>query len=191
MTLYIVARGIEQGTRGALVAVLGVQTAHVLHIVVAVLGVSALLASSSLAFDIMKYSGAAYLMGLGIRAILDAADQPGDLAPPARSLWRTFAQSVTISVLNPLTTLFYLAFLPAFVDPVQGAASTQFVKLGLMHICFGFVVKGGYALVAGSIRTGLMDRALSVRTQGWIVGGVYGLIGSGMAVSSLVEAHIA
>ena len=110
--LYIVARSVEQGRWAGLVSALGVHVGTLVHVAAAALGLSALLVSSALAFDIVKYLGAIYLVYLGIRRLLasDARAEAGAAAP--RSLRRLFAQGIVVNVLNPKTALFFLAFLP-------------------------------------------------------------------------------
>jgi len=118
--LYIVARSVEQGRWAGLVSALGVHVGTLVHVAAAALGLSALLVSSALAFDIVKYLGALYLMYLGIRRLLtsDAAAAASAAAP--RSLRRLFAQGIVVNILNPKTALFFLAFLPQFTTRGAG-----------------------------------------------------------------------
>ena len=113
---YIVARSIDQGRVAGVVSTLGVGTGALIHVGAAALGVSALLMSSALAFSVLKYLGAAYLIYLGVRKFLvrDHAEQPRSLE--RRTLARTFYDGVIVNVLNPKTALFFFAFLPQFVD---------------------------------------------------------------------------
>ena len=119
--LYIVARSVEGGKTAGLVSVLGVQTGALVHIAFAALGLSAILASSAVAFSVVKWLGAAYLVWLGLRRIF-GYDEAEDVAVEPEHLSRVFWQGVVVNTLNPKTALFFLAFLPQFVDPSRSAA---------------------------------------------------------------------
>jgi threonine/homoserine/homoserine lactone efflux protein len=128
-----------------------------LHAAAAALGVSALLASSALAFAIVKYAGAAYLIYLGVRRLLDdEGDDPGRAEPAGRR--RLFWQGFVVNSLNPKTALFFLAFLPQFVDPGRGAVAPQVLALGVLFLVLAMLSDSTYAVVAGSIRPWLGER---------------------------------
>lgn len=114
--LYIVTRSMDQGRAAGLVSVLGIHTGSIVHVAAAALGLSAILASSALTYGIVKYVGAAYLIWLGIRALRCRDQERPDVAGKGHSLRRVYAQGVVVNVLNPKTALFFLAFLPQFVD---------------------------------------------------------------------------
>src|SRR6266436_6262009 len=113
---YVVSRSIGHGRAAGLVSVLGIVTGTLCHVVAAALGISALLASSVVAFQFVKYLGAAYLIYLGIRTLLRDDSQLLQAANGEHRLLRIFAQGVLVNLLNPKTALFFLAFLPQFVD---------------------------------------------------------------------------
>lgn len=119
--LFIVARSVEQGRAAGLVSVLGIHLGTIVHVTAAAVGLSALLVSSALAFAIIKYLGAAYLIWIGIRTLM--AKDPDPKAPivPAESLRRVFRDGFVVNLFNPKTAIFFLAFLPQFVDPARGA----------------------------------------------------------------------
>ena len=127
---------------------LGVEAGGLVHVTAATLGLSALLASSAVAFGVVKYAGAAYLIWLGISR-LRSREAP-ELPAPARD-GQVFRQGVMVNVLNPKTALFFLAFLPQFIDPDAGSASLQAALLGLVFVAIAFVSDGLYALVGGSV----------------------------------------
>src|SRR3954466_5708398 len=112
---YIVAQSVDKGRRAGLASAAGVATGGLVHVAAAVIGLSALIASSAEAFTAVKLVGAAYLIATGIRRILSKDDEPGAEAP-AVPLSRIYRQGVVVNVLNPKTALFFLAFLPQFVD---------------------------------------------------------------------------
>ena len=130
-------------------SVAGVHVGTVVHVVAAALGLSALLVSSAAAFAVVKYAGAAYLVALGLRRLLGrsperAATGPARLPSPARA----FRQGVVVNVLNPKTALFFLAFLPPFLDPARGPLFGQVLVLGLTFILLGLLSDSTYALLA-------------------------------------------
>src|SRR5256886_15402182 len=124
--LYIVARSVEQGRIAGLASVCGITTGTLVHVLAAALGLSALLASSALAFAVVKYAGAGYLIYIGARRILSRSDTPAaQLELPRRSLGRLYRDGFAVNLLNPKTALFFLAFLPQFVDPSGGRSEER------------------------------------------------------------------
>ena len=149
--LYIVARSVEQGRIAGLASVFGITTGTLVHVLASTLGLSALLASSALAFGIVKYAGAGYLIYMGVRRILKQADAPASpLKLPKRTLGRLYRDGFIVNLLNPKTALFFLAFLPQFVDSSRGAVPFQIAFLGLLFTLMGLTSDGLYALVAGT-----------------------------------------
>jgi threonine/homoserine/homoserine lactone efflux protein len=147
--IYLVARSLTEGPRAGLLSALGIETGTLVHTAAAAVGLSALLASSATAFAVVKYAGAAYLVYLGIRRLLTRDPPPGTSAP-AQPLAKLFRQGVIVNVLNPKTAVFFLAFLPQFVDP-DGTVWTQVVVFGIAFVLLGLVTDGAYALAAGSL----------------------------------------
>ncbi len=148
--LFIIGRSMAQGRLAGLVSDVGIHSATLVHVLAAALGLSAILASSALAFGMVKYAGAAYLVWLGLRRIFgrEAASGQQARAPVGyRRLWR---DGFVVNLLNPKTALFFLAFLPQFVDPARGSAAAQVVTLGLVFVMIGFVTDGCYAMAAGT-----------------------------------------
>ena len=156
--LYIVSRSVEQGPLAGIVSTLGVAAGTVCHSAAAALGLSALLISSAIAFEVVKYLGAAYLVYLGVRhlATREGASLVHDLG--RRALSRIFAEAVVVNVLNPKTALFFLAFLPQFVDVERGSVGVQIFTLGLLFAVLGVLSDGLYALGAGSVHRWLGRR---------------------------------
>jgi threonine/homoserine/homoserine lactone efflux protein len=146
--------------------------------------VSALLVSSALAFSLLKYAGAAYLVFLGVRTLLrkDADEAPATL-PRERSLSRLFLQGVVVNVLNPKTALFFLAFLPQFVNPARGAVAGQVLVLGTVFVLLGACTDGTWALLAGSASRFLRDHAGFRRGQRYVAATAYVGLGVATAVS--------
>ena len=184
--LYIVARSVEGGRTAGLVSVLGVQTGAVVHIAFAALGLSAILASSAVAFSVVKWLGAAYLVWLGLRRIFGRDDEDDDVAVEPERLARVFSQGVIVNTLNPKTALFFLAFLPQFVDPARGAAWVQILLLGATFVILALCSDGLYALLSGTAGGWLrrkMEGADFRRGQRYVSGGVLVALGAVAAAS--------
>ena len=178
--LYIVTQSVMHGRRGGLVGMLGVQTGGLVHVVAASLGLSAIIASSATAFSIVKYSGAAYLVWLGIARLRSDGSMADPVAQPTRSLVRVYRQGFVVNTLNPKTALFFLAVLPQFVDPARGTVWLQSLALGALFIAIAMVSDGIWAFAAGWVSSRLQSRrARSVERYG--TAGV--LIGLGIAAA--------
>jgi threonine/homoserine/homoserine lactone efflux protein len=147
--LYVVVQSAEHGRMAGLVSVAGLHLGTLVHTAAAAVGLSALLVSSAVAFSVVKYTGAAYLVYLGIRRLLTRDPPPGTSAP-AQPLAKLFRQGVIVNVLNPKTAVFFLAFLPQFVDP-DGTVWSQVVVFGIAFVLLGLVTDSAYALAAGSL----------------------------------------
>src|SRR4051794_21412450 len=166
--LYVVTQSIGHGRRAGLAAVAGIHTGTTVHIAAAAAGLSALLASSVAAFDVVKYAGAVYLVAVGIRRL---AGREREAAPrAARSARSLYRQGIVVNVLNPKTALFFLAFLPQFVDPSRGAAWQQILLLGAIFAVLGFVTDGTYAVVAGTLGEWLDGSRAYLRVQRYFSG---------------------
>jgi threonine/homoserine/homoserine lactone efflux protein len=179
--LYIIARSMDQGRLAGFVSVLSIETGNSVHVLAATLGLSALLLSSALAFSIVKYLGAAYLVYLGIRRLL-RHDQAQDItALQKQSLQRIFSQGVLVAALNPRTALFFLAFLPQFVDPSAGSVTLQLLTLGGIFVMMAIVSDGTYALLASTAGGWLKRNQSFLRAERYVVGSTY--IGLGVAAA--------
>lgn len=181
--VYIIARSTSQGWKAGLVSVLGVDSATLIHVVAAAFGLSALLASSALAFNIIKYLGAAYLIYLGIRTWLSKADAEEAVNQKPASAARIWFQGLLTNVLNPKVALFFLAFLPQFVDPSRGNVASQMLVLGLIFTAVGFVVDLVVAFLASSAGNWLRRRTKAQQAQKWIAGSVYITLGVSTALT--------
>jgi threonine/homoserine/homoserine lactone efflux protein len=179
---YIVTRSLAQGRRAGVTSMLGVQAGGLVHVVAAAFGVSALIASSATAFTIVKYVGAAYLILLGVRKLLSRGDE--DVEPEPRgsvSGSRLFWQGAVVNLLNPKTALFFLAFLPQFVDPSAGAVAPQMLVLGTLLVGLGVMSDGTYALVAAGAGRRLRETAAARRRLDRLSGGVF--VGLGLVAA--------
>jgi len=181
-TLYIIARSIQQGRLAGFVSSLGVQVGTMVHIGAAALGLSALLVSSALAFNVVKYAGAAYLIYLGIKTLLTK-----ERIEPTRvrnaKLSRVFYQGMVVNVLNPKTALFFFAFLPQFISVSRGGVMLQIILLGSILIFLGTLSDSIYALASGSIGNWLRGNLKFLRAQKYFAGSVYIGLGAATALS--------
>ncbi len=149
--LYILARSVSQGRTARLVPVLAIETANSCHATTAALGLSAILLSSALAFNVVKYLGAVYLIYLGIRKLAAREeDQPQTMNEP-QSLWRIYSQGVIVNLLNPKVALFFFAFLPQFVNVNSGHTTTQILTLGALFVGMAIITDSLYAILGGSV----------------------------------------
>jgi threonine/homoserine/homoserine lactone efflux protein len=149
--LFVIARSVEQGRLAGFVSDLGIHTATLVHVLAAAIGLSALLASSALAFSIVKYAGAAYLIWLGLKKIFGRAEAADVDAGAAYGYARLFRDGFIINLLNPKTALFFLAFLPQFVDVSRGHVAMQIAFLGLLLTLLGLISDGCYTLAASAV----------------------------------------
>ena len=171
--LYITARSANQGRLAGLVSVLAIETANFTQAIAATLGLSAILLSSALAFDVVKYLGAAYLIYLGIRKLLVSEEgiENGEVKP--ESLSRIYWQGLVVNLLNPKTALFFFAFLPQFVDPHKGNVTTQTLLLGALFVGMAIITDSLYALLASSLADKLRGSRHFQKGQRYFAGLVY------------------
>ena len=178
--LYIVTRSVAQGRRAGLVSMLGIETGALVHVTAAAVGVSALVASSATAFTVLKYAGAAYLVFLGVRKLLERPEAAQDAA--RRTHRRLFWEGALVNALNPKTATFFLAFLPQFVDPGRGPVVLQVLALGLLFVLVAIASDGLWALVAGTASR--RRRSIgSSRALARVSGGVYLSLGAAAALA--------
>lgn len=156
--IYCATRSLGQGRTAGVMSALGVAAGSVVHALAAAAGLSALLVYSSTAFMIVKYVGAAYLVYLGVRLVLSGR-KAADLANlPPTSLWRIFRQGAVTNILNPKVALFFMSFLPQFVDPSHGSAALQILILAGIFNFTGTSVNVLVALLCGSLSAWLERR---------------------------------
>jgi threonine/homoserine/homoserine lactone efflux protein len=179
--VYIVARSIHQGRRAGLASVLGIHVGTLVHITAATLGLSALVLSSAVAFTAVKIAGAVYLVGLGLWTLFSRRAEPEVALGGERNLRRAFAQGIVVNVLNPKTALFFLAFLPQFVDPDAPHPALQIAFLGVLFALLGLVTDSLWALAAGTAGGFLRRSRRFLSAQRYVTGTVY--IGLGVATA--------
>jgi threonine/homoserine/homoserine lactone efflux protein len=186
--LYVLARSIDQGRKAGLASCSGIATGTLVHVVGATLGLSALLLSSAVAYSLVKYAGAAYLIYLGIKKLRERSGM--DVNPKhvaALPLRRVYAQGVLVEALNPKVAIFFFAFLPQFVNPARGHVSLQFFTLGMLFALLGFTTDSVWALAAGSAAGWLRGNQTFIRNERYVSGTVY--LGLGMATAVTGSRH--
>lgn len=181
-TLLTVARATSSGTKVGIATGAGIAAGDVIHTFMAIIGISAIIAASALLFSAIKYLGAAYLLYLGIRAILEKA--PANLAAGALpiSAGRAFRQAILAELLNPKTALFFLAFLPQFVHPGNGSVMLQLTILGIIFVLLGLVSTVVFAVSAGTLGGFLRRNPAVLKWQGKVVGGIFCALGVRLAL---------
>ena len=166
--LYVISRSLEQGRRAGIVSALGIGVGTLAYTLVTALGLSALLFSLPILFNAIRYAGALYLAYLGVRMLFAKVVKTRGVTggkPVHMSLGSVFRQGVTTNVLNPKVSLFFLAFLPQFVDQSRGQIALQLVLLGLMFDTSGTSVNVLVATLAGRVGDSLKKRSAFSRIQ--------------------------
>jgi threonine/homoserine/homoserine lactone efflux protein len=180
--LYVVTRSIEMGRAGGIASCAGITTGTVVHISLATAGLSSLVLASRVAFDAVKYVGAAYLVFLGVRRLLSRAGEAEVAEPAPRTLRRAYTQGIVVNLTNPKTIVFIFAFVPQFVDPHAGHVWLQVLVLGLSFAGLGFLSDSMYAAIAGSVADRLRGSAGIARFERWFGGSV--LVGLGIVAAA-------
>jgi threonine/homoserine/homoserine lactone efflux protein len=176
--IYIATRSVSQGPRAGVASALGVEAGTLVHVAAAAAGLSALVASSATAFSVLKYLGAAYLLYLAVRTLLTRGENAAPAEVAEAPLRRAFAEGVLVNVLNPKVALFFLAFLPQFIDPARGDAAVQTLVLGAVFFVAGFVMDLLYVAAAGALGRWLRGKGTLARRQRHVTAGIYFALGA-------------
>lgn len=171
--LYVVTRGAVQGRRAGIVSAAGLSAGAFVHVIAAVVGLSAILATSATAFTIVKLAGAAYLIWIGVQAILSRGGlaRPDAVAP--QPMRRLFLDGVIISIFNPKIAIFFLAYLPLFTDPVTGSVTLQLAVLGCIYCGLAFFSDSAYAVLASGASGWFRDRMLNSSVMRYVTGSIF------------------
>jgi threonine/homoserine/homoserine lactone efflux protein len=171
--IYVVTRSVDQGRSAGMISVLGVETATCAYALAAAIGLTGLIAASELGFTIVRYAGAAYLVSLGVRKLLERDDS---LEAVAEVRSRLYLKGVLVQALNPKIAIFFLAFLPQFADSAFGL-----LALGMIFTLLAVLTDSGYVLLAGGVAGRLRASARARRGLARLSGGVY--IGLGITAA--------
>ncbi len=179
--LYIVNRSVSDGREAGLAAVAGLTLGNLVHAVAAAVGLSAVLATSAAAFNTVKWLGAGYLVYVGVRTLLQP---PTEIDPtqPGVSPVKSFRQGIVVNVLNPKVALFFLSFLPQFIQPELGRPGLQALVLGLVFVLIGACTDGTYSLLASALRDVLLRGRALPFVRRWVAGAVF--IGLGVVAAT-------
>jgi threonine/homoserine/homoserine lactone efflux protein len=180
--IYVVVRGAAQGPRAGIAAAAGLCTGIIAHTAFAVIGLTAILAASATAFTVVKLAGAAYLVYLGVRMLVgrDELDLSGD--GKQQPLGAIYRQTILMNILNPKVGLFFLAFLPQFIDPAAGPVAPQFALLGTIFMAVSFIVMAGAGMAGGQLRRWLATSARATRVIQYIAGTILVALGLRLAL---------
>ena len=181
-TLLTVARATTSGTKVGIATGAGITVGDIIHTIMAVIGISAIIATSATLFTIVKILGAAYLVYLGLRAILEKTNIDMGQGRVPITAPQAFRQAILAEVLNPKTALFFLAFLPQFVAPERGFVLMQLTILGVLFALIGFVSTIVYSLAAGGLGNFLRRNPTVLKWQGKVVGSIYCALGVRLAL---------
>ncbi len=184
--LYILNRSVSDGQRVGLAAVAGLELGNAVHAIAAALGLSAVLATSAIAFNAVKWIGVIYLVVTGIRILrhppkIVSAQATGHTAAKA------FRQGIVVNIFNPKVALFFLSFLPQFIDPHRGRGALQALVLGIVFVLIGCVTDSAYSLIASSLRTVLLRGKGLPFMQRYVAGTVF--IGLGLVAAATGRAR--
>lgn len=182
--VFVVTRSIDQGRLAGLASVAGICLGDLVHVVAVVIGLTGLFAASPVAFNVVKYLGAAYLVYLGVRRLLQPATLP-DAKPEKQTVRQLLRQGVMVSILNPKDALFFLALLPQFAAPEQGAIALQLFLLGMTFVVMAALIDGAYALGGAGLGRLLKTSATVRNAQRWVVGAIYIALGAFAATASI------
>jgi threonine/homoserine/homoserine lactone efflux protein len=181
--MYVIARSTNQGRAAGIASAFGITGGSLLQTLAVAFGLSGLLLAVPLAYDVVKFGGALYLIYLGIRTLLSRQHTITEAKVEQASQWKIFTQGVFTNVLNPKVAIFYLAFLPQFVDTKQGHIWLQILFLGLLFNISATIVNSVVALMASSLSTWLKSRAKAQKVLQWLTGGIF--IGLGVRLAFL------
>ena len=173
--MFAVARAVEQGRKAGVVSVLGLSTASLIWCLAAAFGVAAIIATSPLAYDVLRYMGAGYLVYLAIRTIVLRAGPPRNDGNKTKldSYTRLYFQAVATNLMNPKSFLFYLSFVPQFIDAERGNVIAQFILLGVIFNIMGNTMNLSAALFFGRIGEWLAQNPKIWRMQQWFTATVF------------------
>lgn len=181
-TLLTITRAAGSGTKVGIATGIGIAAGDLLHTSMAILGISAIIATSAALFSVVKYIGAAYLVFLGIRSMLEKAPTEFPSAGIPMSASKAFRQAILVEVLNPKTALFFLAFLPQFVRPESGSIALQLALLGVLFVSLGLISTVVYAMSAGRLGSFLKRHPKVLKRQSKVIGTVYCALGARLAL---------
>jgi threonine/homoserine/homoserine lactone efflux protein len=186
--LYILNRSVADGRDVGLAAVAGLEVGDAIQVMAAAAGLSAVIATSATAFNVVKWAGAVYLIATGIRTLMHPPE-PIDPDQPGVSIRRAFRQGVIVNALNPKTALFFLSIFPQFIHPEDGRTFTQSLVLGTVFVVLATIFNSSYSLMASSLRHLLLRGRTLPFVRRWVSGSLF--IGLGVVAAAAGHASTA
>lgn len=174
--LYIINRSVADGRNVALAAVAGLEIGNFMHVIAATVGLSAVIATSAAAFSVVKWIGAGYLIYIGIRTLVTKPQAVNQLNDPM-SRRRAFTQGIVVNTFNPKVALFFLSFLPQFIDADRGSAALQSLVLGSTFVVLGCISDSLFAILASALRGTLLRGKSLPFVQRYVAGSVFITLG--------------
>ena len=175
--LYIINRSVADGRNVALTAVAGLEIGNFMHVIAATVGLSAVIATSAAAFSVVKWIGAGYLIYIGIRTLATKPQAVNQLNDPM-SRRRAFTQGIVVNTFNPKVALFFLSFLPQFIDADRGSAALQSLVLGSTFVVLGCISDSLFAILASALRGTLLRGKSLPFVQRYVAGSVFIALGA-------------
>ncbi len=183
--IYVLNRSVADGRNTALAGVAGLEIGNFMHVIAATLGLSAIIAASATAFSTVKWAGALYLVFIGIRTLLTKPSPPDSRSTSATNR-KAFTQGIVVNTLNPKVALFFLSYLPQFIDPDRGSPALQSFVLGSIFVVLGCCSDATYALTASALRDRLLTGRALPFVQRYVAGSVFVALG---VVASTARRH--
>lgn len=174
--IYVLNRSVADGRNAALAGVAGLEIGNFMHVIAATLGLSAIIAASATAFTTIKWAGAAYLVYVGVRTVF-VAPKPPDAKSASATARKSFTQGIVVNTLNPKVALFFLSYLPQFIDPDRGSPALQSFVLGTLFVILGSMTDATYALTASALRDRLLSGRALPFVQRYVAGSVFVALG--------------
>ena len=183
--IYVLTQGMTKSKKAAVVTTLGLTTGLVIHTTAAALGISVIFKTSEIAFDIVKYAGACYLLYIAYQAY-KYRDEPLDLSVQNSSieLRKLYIKGFIMNILNPKVSIFFLAFLPQFVSPSSGSVTLQMISLGLIFMVMTIVVFSSIGIAGNLLSSKLLEQPSIVKYMNILTSFVLGGLGLKLALSS-------
>ena len=175
--LYIINRSVADGRNVALAAVAGLEIGNFMHVIAATVGLSAVIATSAAAFSVVKWIGAGYLIYIGFRTLVTKPQTVNQLNDPM-SRRRAFTQGIVVNTFNPKVALFFLSFLPQFIDANRGSAALQSLVLGSIFVVLGCIYDSLFAILASALRGTLLRGKSLPFVQRYVAGSVFIALGA-------------
>lgn len=179
---FIISRSVSGGRKQGIATAFGMQLGFIFHILIAVCGLSAILMTSTIAFQIVKYVGAVYLVYLGVKTIHEKQQITLDTQQKIHSsVWKSFTQGAITNILNPKNALFFLTFFPQFIKPAAGNTAFQFIFLGVVFGVMGLIFDILLTLLATALKDRFTTNTKAIQWQKNISGGVLIILGAILA----------